>query len=131
MSIFTISPIQSSQRTVSHTPYPPPILAKHHTWYSADTDLFISICRILLDSTVPIFANLITSRLLWTLQNLNDPCPMDLKPFTPCPLMISTNFPLHISSHFSINLAILSAPNGTGKIYMTIALTGIYQNTWQ
>ena len=32
---------------VSHTPYPPPILAKHHTWYSVDADLFISICGIL------------------------------------------------------------------------------------
>ena len=32
---------------VSHTPYPPPILAKHHTWYSTDANLFISICRIL------------------------------------------------------------------------------------
>ena len=32
---------------VSCTPYPPPILAKHHTWYSVDTNLFISICGIL------------------------------------------------------------------------------------
>ena len=47
MSIFTISPIRLSQWMVSHTPYPPPILAKHHTWYSADADLFISICGIL------------------------------------------------------------------------------------
>ena len=47
MSIFTVSPIQLSWRMVSHTPYPPPILAKHYTWYSADDDLFISICRIL------------------------------------------------------------------------------------
>ena len=32
---------------VSHIPYPPPILTKYHTWYSVDTDLFISICGIL------------------------------------------------------------------------------------
>ena len=47
MSIFTISPIWPSRQMVSCTPYPPPILAKHHTWYSVDADLFISICGIL------------------------------------------------------------------------------------
>ena len=53
-----------------------------------------------LDSTAPTFVNLVISRPLWTLQNLDDLCPGDPKPFTPCPLMISTNFPLHGSSHF-------------------------------
>ena len=47
MSIFTISPIWPFRRTVSHTPYPPPILAKHHTLYSVDPNLFITICGIL------------------------------------------------------------------------------------
>ena len=47
MSIFTLLPIQPSRRTVSHIPYPPPILTKHHTWYSVDANLFISICGIL------------------------------------------------------------------------------------
>ena len=47
MSIFTISPIWPSWQMVSHIPYPPPILTKHHTWYLVNADLFISICGIL------------------------------------------------------------------------------------
>ena len=47
MSIFTLLPIRPSRRTVSHIPYPPPILTKHHTWYSNDADFFISIHGIL------------------------------------------------------------------------------------
>ena len=47
MSIFTLLPIQPSKRTVSHIPYPPPILTKHHIWYSNDANFFISICGIL------------------------------------------------------------------------------------
>ena len=47
MSIFTLLPIWPSRRTVSHIPYPPPILTKHHTWHSVDADLFISIHGIL------------------------------------------------------------------------------------
>ena len=47
MSIFTLLPIWPSRRTVSQIPYPPPILTKHHTWYSNDADFFISIHGIL------------------------------------------------------------------------------------
>ena len=47
MSIFTLLPIWPSKRTVSCIPYPPLILTKHHTWYSIDANLFISIHGIL------------------------------------------------------------------------------------
>ena len=47
MSIFTLLPIWPSRRTVSHIPYPPLILTKHHTWYSNDAEFFISIHGIL------------------------------------------------------------------------------------
>ena len=47
MSIFKLLPIRPSRRTVSHIPYPPPILTKHHTWYFNDADFFISIHGIL------------------------------------------------------------------------------------
>ena len=123
MSIFTISPIQLSQWMVSHTPYPPPILAKHHTWYSVDANLFISICEILFGLYCAYFCQ---SHYFQTIIDVAEPKqPM---PFTPCLLTILTNFLLHDSSHFSINLAISSAPNKTGKIYTTTASTGIYRN---
>ena len=47
MATFTILPIRPTRRTISHIPYPPPILTKHHTWYSNDADLFISLRGIL------------------------------------------------------------------------------------
>ena len=47
MSIFTLLLIWPSRRTVSHIPYPPPILTKHHTWYSNNADFFMSIHGIL------------------------------------------------------------------------------------
>ena len=70
MSIFTVSPIQLSRQMVSHTPYPPPILAKHHTWYSADADLFISICRILFGLHCAYFCQ---SRYFQTIMDVAEP----------------------------------------------------------
>ena len=62
------------------------------------------------------------------LLNLNDLCLKGLKLSTPYLSMILINFPLHVSSHFSIALTILLAQNETGKISEIIALTGNYQN---
>ena len=55
---------------VSHTPYPPPILAKHHTWYSADADLFISICGILFGLHRAYFCQ---SRYFQTIMDIAEP----------------------------------------------------------
>ena len=84
-----------------------------------------------LDYITLTFHNLTTSNSSWMLPNLNDQFPKGLKLSTLYPLMISINFPLHVSSCFSIALTISLAPNKIGKISETIALTGIYQNTWQ
>ena len=68
MSIFTISPIWPSQWMISHTPYPPPILAKHHTWYSVDANLFI--CRILFGLHHTYFCQ---SRYFQTIMDIAEP----------------------------------------------------------
>ena len=47
MSINSIIPINPSRMTISRIPYPPPILTKHHIWYSDTANLFITICGIL------------------------------------------------------------------------------------
>ena len=46
MSSYQSLPIQSTHLAISQTPYPPPIIVKHHTWYHEDADLFISIWGI-------------------------------------------------------------------------------------
>ena len=55
---------------ISHTPYPPPILAKHHTWYAVDTDLFISICGILFGLHRAYFCQ---SRYFQTIMDIAEP----------------------------------------------------------
>ena len=55
---------------VSHTPYPPPILAKHHTWYSVDANLFISICEILFGLHHAYFCQ---SRYFQTIMDIAEP----------------------------------------------------------
>ena len=55
----------------------------------------------------PTFHNLVTFNLSWMSPNLNNPCLKGLKLSTSYPSMISTNFPLHVSSYFSITLTIL------------------------
>ena len=47
MSINSIIPINPSRMTISRIPYPPPILAKHHIWYSDTANLFIMIRGVL------------------------------------------------------------------------------------
>ena len=47
MSINSIVPINPSRILISQIPYPPPILTKHHIWYSDTDDLFITICGVL------------------------------------------------------------------------------------
>ena len=125
MSIFTISLIQLSRQMVSHTPYPPPILAKHHTWYSADANLFISICGILFGLHRTYFCQSCYFQTIMDVAEPERPVSKGSQALYPLPF---NNSPLHDSSHFSINLAILLAPNRTGKIYTTTASTGIYQN---
>ena len=74
--------------------------------------------------------NLATSNPSWMSPNLNDQFLKDLKLSIPYPLMISINFPLHVSSYFSIALTFSPAQNKIGKISEITASTGIYQNTW-
>ena len=47
MSINSIIPINPSRMSISWIPYPPPILTKHHIWYSDTANLFVTICRVL------------------------------------------------------------------------------------
>ena len=47
MSINSIIPINPSRMSISRIPYPPPILTKHHIWYSDTANLFVTICGVL------------------------------------------------------------------------------------
>ena len=84
MSIFTLLPIRPSRRTVSCIPYPPPILTKHHTWYSNDADFFISIHEILFG----LHAYFLQSHYFQSLMDVTEPERPVPKHYILYPLMI-------------------------------------------